>query len=99
MQPISVHQAIYISHVRYMNWIIPIPTAKLKNFYIAMDNNGDVYTYMSKPMLVDTMWRGESVSKIISLDDFFDNVPELEKWVLENWKSSCFKISELEQVA
>ena len=82
-----------------MNWILPVPTAKLKNFYIATDACGDVYTYMSKPILVDAMWKGEFVNKIISLGDFFDNVPELGKWVLENWKNSCFKISELEQVA
>jgi hypothetical protein len=43
--------------VNYFGIILQVPIEK---YYIATDENGDIYAYSSKPWLGDTYWRGGS---------------------------------------
>ena len=95
-----VSLAVKVTHVAYLGLIIPVPTEYMEEGYIAADQSGDIWAFESLPKQESTstcldLWNNGSdgATRIIT-EDFFQQVSE-ESWFLDNWTSTCIKLSEL----
>lgn len=67
--------------------------------YIAMDDDGRVFSYNIVPELGVDHWKPSAMSETLHLFNFVDFeecICDLRNWVVVTWKKSLFKISDLE---
>lgn len=69
----------------------------IDDFFIALDPDGELYMYSKPPHIDGDQWSVNPFTDTYSVVDLFSYyklVPDLEDWVLKEWNTTYWRITE-----